>query len=104
MIPLLLCQVLYKRVQTFVHPRPLALVRVNNHWEEVVTYLVDNHTNHSILRALAVRAVCFWTTAVETNLRVLHTDPFGVYRNGFVVRVIYCEFAVHLQSVRNNTR
>ena len=79
MIPLLLCQVLYKRVQTFVHPRPLALVRVNNHWEEVVTYLVDNYTYHSVFRALAVRAISFWTTAVETNLRVLHTYPFGVY-------------------------
>jgi hypothetical protein len=56
-VPLLLGEVLHEGVDALVHPGPLPLVAVDDHGEEVVPHLVDDHADHAVLGAFAVGAV-----------------------------------------------
>ena len=80
-IPFLLGQVLEERVQSLVHPRPLPLVRIDDHGEVVVPDFVDDHADHAVLRPLAVGAVRFRPAAVKADHRVFHADAVRVHGN-----------------------
>ena len=86
-LPFLLGQVLAERVQALVHPRPLPLVGVHDHREEVVPYFVDNDRNHAVLPLRRVGAVGLGPAAVEAQHRVLHAAHRPVHRNGHRVLV-----------------
>ena len=88
-----------KRVQPFVHPGPLTLVRVDDHREEVVSNLVDDHPDHAILGALAVRAIFFTTPVVETDHGVFHADSGSIHRNGHRIWVVDGVLAVGLEGL-----
>ena len=98
-VKFLLRQELHEGVQPLVHPRPLALVRVDDHGEEIVPHLVDDDADHAVLGARAVRAVWLGAAAVEADHRVLHSNPLRVDGNGHRVRVVHREFAVGLEGL-----
>ena len=93
-IPFFFCEVFAKGVQSFVHPSPLTLVAVDNHREEVVSHFVNDHRQHSCFCSFAIRSVCFRSSAVETDHRVFHANPFRVNANGNGIRIVYGVSAV----------
>ena len=103
-VKLFFSQVLHKRIQPLVHPRPLALIRIDDHGEEIVSDLVDDHRYHPDFSSLRVRAIRFRTPPIEANHWVLHSDPLGVHRNGNRVRVIDGEFRIRLEGLRDGFR
>ena len=99
-VPLLLSQKLAERVQTFIHPSPLAFVRVDDHREEVVPYFVDDDAQHTVFNPFGIGAIFFWTAIVETNHRVLH--PVGrLYRDGHRIRIRNGVLGINPQGMRH---
>ena len=103
-VELLFGEVLHEGVQAFVHPRPLALIGVDDHRVEVVAHLVDDHGDHAVLGASAVGAVGLRASAVEADHRVLHADPLRVDADGHGVGVLAGEFAVGQQRLGHGLR
>ena len=101
-VPFLLGEVLHEGVQALVHPGPLALVRVDDHGEEVVPHLVDDHADHAVLGPLAVGAVGLGPSSIEADHGVLHADAVGVHADGHRVGIVHRELAVGLDGVRHH--
>jgi hypothetical protein len=89
-------------VQALIHPRPLALIAVDDHGEEVVAHFVDDHADHAILRPLAVGTVLLGPTTVEADHRILHADAIGMYTDRNGIDVIAGILAVGLDGVRHH--
>ena len=68
----------HEGVEAFVHPSPLALIAVYDHWEVIVTDFVDDDADERILRAFGIGAVLFGARAVEADHRVFHTADGAV--------------------------
>jgi hypothetical protein len=81
-------QILNKRIQSLIHPRPLSFIIINDHWIKVVPHFVDNNTNHCPFFRIGISAVFVWTTAIETNHRILHPNCGRMNGDGNRIRVI----------------
>ena len=102
-VPFLLGEVLHEGVESLVHPRPLALVAVDDHGKEVVAHLVDDDADHAELLRFRIRSVGVGAAAVKANHRVFHADVVGMDRNGALVGVVDGEFRVGLNGLRHGT-
>ena len=101
-VPFLFGEVLHEGVQAFIHPRPLPLIAVDDHGEEVVAHFVDDHTDHAVLDPIGIGAVLLRPPEVETDHGVLHPDPIGVHTDRHGVRIIDRVLAVGLHGVRHH--
>jgi hypothetical protein len=99
LVPFLLRQILHKRVESLVHPRPLALVRIDDHGEEVVAHFVDDHPDHAILDALGVGAILLGPSEVEADHRVFHADGVRMDRYGHGIGIVNGVLGIDLQRV-----
>ena len=60
---------------------------------------MDDHADHAVLGAGAVRAIGLGSSTVETNHGVLHADPLRVHRDGHGIGVIDGELAVGFERL-----
>ena len=72
---------LYKTVEAFVEPTPLALIAVDDHWEVVVTHLVNDGGNGIDFSRFGVGSIRLRTSRIETDHWVFHTIG-GFYGDG----------------------
>ena len=100
-IKFLFREVLNKCIQSFVHPSPLPFIWIDAHGKEVVSHLMNDNTDHSNLRAFCVGSIRLRTTAVETNHRILHTNPLGVNTDSDGIGICYSKLWVCFQGLSN---
>ena len=103
-VPAPLREPLHEGVEALVHPRPLALVAVDDHREPEVPDLVDDHLDEALLRALAPRAVLLRARPVEGDHRVLHAADGAVDGDRGGVGIGVGDVAVDLDAVGDRLR
>ena len=109
LFPRLLGQVLQEGIEAFVHPRPLALVRVDDHGEVIVSHFVDDHADQVIFRRLRIREftrllVLHGTPAIERNHRILHAAHGAIDGNRVRIRIVETVLVVLLDRVHDGAR
>ena len=72
LLPLFLGEHLDERVEALVHPRPLALVGVDDHGKKIMADLVDDDADDAVFLPLSIGAVVLGARAVEADHRILH--------------------------------
>jgi len=96
---------LQEAVQPFVHPSPLALIRVDDHREPVVTDLVNDHANQTVLGTRRVSAIGFGPRTIEADHRVLHAAADdAIDRNRGWVWIRESHPAIHIERMRDGVR
>ena len=98
-IKLFFGEILNKRIQTFIHPSPLPLIRIDDHGKEIVPNFMNDYADHTNLGSLCIGAISLRTSTIETNHRVFHTNPLGVHTDGHWIRVIDCELRIRLERL-----
>ena len=90
-----------ERIQALVHPRPLALITVDDHGEVIVTNFVhdDVHTAHQ--HPVTDRSVFGRPATVKGNHGVLHASAYPVDGVSRGIRVRNGALGVNIQRVLN---
>jgi hypothetical protein len=103
-LPFLLCKVLQKSVEPFVHPRPLAFIAVHNHRKKIVAHLVDDYRDQPIFRERGIGSILFRSGTIEANHGIFHSPDRTIDTDGDGVGIIKGITTVHVECVDDGVR